>query len=176
MMKYKILLSMLFFSLIQGCGFGSPTDDIDNYIQQVKGRPAGNIEPIPAFRPYEAFVYSATAMRSPFELPVDVEKRVYAKSGSNIKPDFNREKEYLESFDFTSLSMVGSIKKGGTLWALVQDEQGVVHWVTNGNYLGKNHGRIISTQETKLELIEIVSDGLKGWVERPRVLALSEKE
>ena len=175
-MAKHIATCVVFCAFLQACGFGEQSDDIGNYIQQVKLRPAGNIEPVPAFRPYEAFVYSATAKRSPFELPVQVDRRVVANSNSNIKPDENREKEYLETFDMSSLSMVGSLKKGGTLWALIQDSEGVVHWVTDGNYVGKNHGRIISTQETKLELIEIVSDGLKGWVERPRVLALSEKE
>jgi len=171
-----VAISVFGLLALQGCGLGGQGDDIENYIQQVKSRPAGTIEPIPAFRPYESFIYGATALRSPFELPVEVERRVFAQSNSNIKPDLDREKEYLESFDFASLSMVGSIKKGGTLWGLVLDGQGVVHWVTTGNFLGKNHGKIISTQETKLELIEIVSDGLKGWVERPRVLALSEKD
>lgn len=174
-MLRRLFIVLTLLASVVGCG-GSEGDDIHAYIQQVKSRPAGAIEPIPAFRPYEAFVYSATALRSPFELPVDVERRIYAKSNSNVKPDFNREKEYLEGFDLSSLSMVGSLKKGGTLWALVQDSQGVVHWVTTGNFLGKNHGRIMATKETKVEMVEIVSDGLKGWVERPRVLALSEKE
>lgn len=177
-MSKSIIITALFVGtlILTGCDLGSGDADLRAYVAEVKARPAGAIEPLPAFRPYEAFVYSAAALRSPFDLPVDVERRVYAKSGNNVKPDFTREKEYLEGFDLTSLAMVGTLRKGGTLWALIRDESGGIYWVTDGNYLGKNHGKIVETTETKVELIEIVSDGLDGWVERPSVLALSEKE
>ncbi|ACR13468.1 pilus assembly protein PilP [Teredinibacter turnerae] len=161
--------------LLGGCDTGNDSD-LDAYIAEVKQRPAGSIEALPGFRPYESFVYSAARLRSPFELPVDVERRIYSQSSSDVKPDFNREKEYLEGFDLSSLRMVGTLEKGGTLWALVRDDAGMINWVTDGNYIGKNHGKIIETTESKIEILEIVSDGLDGWVERPSVLALSEKE
>jgi len=172
----RILSLLVIFALLSACDYGDKNSDLKSYIAEVKARPAGTIEPLPAFRPYEAFVYSAAAMRSPFDLPVDVERRVYAGSGGNVKPDFSREKEYLEEFDLSSLQMVGTLEKGGTLWALIRNKNGEINWVTDGNFLGKNHGKIVETTETKVELVEIVSDGLDGWVERPSVLALSEKE
>ncbi|TVZ40570.1 type IV pilus assembly protein PilP [Alteromonadaceae bacterium 2753L.S.0a.02] len=171
--RITVLIATLL--LLGGCDF-SDDSDLRAYINEVKKRPAGAIEPLPSFRPYEAFVYSAARLRSPFDLPVDVERRIYAQSGSDVKPDFNREKEYLEGFDLTSLQMVGTLKKGGTLWALIRDQAGMINWVTDGNYIGKNHGKIVETTEAKIEIVEIVSDGLDGWVERPSVLALSEKE
>ena len=173
----KNLIRLLAIALIvQGCSYGNPTADLEQYINEIKSRPSGTIEPLPPFRPYEAFVYSAAGLRSPFELPIEVERRVYARSRNDVKPDLNREKEFLEGFDLVDLKMVGTLEKNGTLWALLEDKQGQVHWVTDGNYLGKNHGQITKTADIKIEIIEIVSDGLSGWVERPRVLALSEKE
>ncbi|SMF51529.1 type IV pilus assembly protein PilP [Alteromonadaceae bacterium Bs31] len=172
----RVLLLFPLSVFLASCDFGGGNSDLSAYIAEVKQRPAGNIEAPPSFRPYEAFVYSASAMRSPFELPVDVERRVYAASSSNVKPDFTREKEFLEGYSLTSLRMVGTLKKGPTLWALINDGGGGIHMVTDGNYMGKNHGKIIETTESKIELLEIVSDGLDGWVERPKVLAISEKE
>src|SRR5690606_37263805 len=113
---------------------------------------------------------------SPFDRPVDVAARIVGRTGEDVKPDFNREKEYLEGFDLGALRMVGTLEKGGVLWALVSEATGTVHPVREGNYVGKNHGKIVSTTETQIELLEIVSDGLDGWVERPRILALSEKD
>ncbi len=175
-MTMRIILVVISVIALSGCDFGGENGDLHGYINEVKRRPAGTIEPLPTFRPYESFIYSAAAMRSPFDRPVDVAARIVGRTGADIKPDFNREKEYLEGFDLGSLRMVGTLEKGGTLWALISESSGIVHPVREGNYLGKNHGKIVSTSETQIELLEIVSDGLDGWVERPRVLALSEKE
>jgi len=170
------LLAVVITSTLAACGMGGEHADLRAYVDEIKRRPAGSIDPLPAFRPYEAFIYSAAALRSPFDLPIDVERRVYANSNVDVKPDFSREKEFLEGFDLTSLRMVGTIRKAGTLWALVRDVSGRIHMVTDGHFLGKNHGKVIETVDSQIELIEIVSDGLDGWVERPSVLALAEKE
>lgn len=176
MMIKPISILFLVSIALYGCSLGGEHSDLRSYIQQTKSRPAGNIEPLPTFRPFEAFIYSATAVRSPFDRPVEVKRRIYAQSSNNVKPDLNRTKEYLEGFELGGVKMVGNLKKNNVLWALLSDPNGVIHWVKNGNFVGKNHGRIIETEENKIELIEIVSDGLDGWVERPRVIALSEEK
>lgn len=172
----KSLLLWCFVALIYGCGGASDHSELKNYVKSVKAKPARAIEPLPPFRPYESFVYSAAAERSPFDRPVDVTQRVYGRTGSDVKPDMNREKEYLESYELGQLTMVGTITKSGKLWALIADPTGFVTRVAEGNFIGKNHGRITSTAQTQIELLEIVSDGLEGWIERPRILALSEKD
>ena len=164
------------YASVGACSFGGDDADLKRFIAEIKATPAGVIEPLPTFSTYESFTYSASVMRSPFDPPVDVKMRVRGGGRSDIEPDNNREKEYLESFDLSSIAMVGTLEKGGTLWALIRDPSGGIQWVTNGNYLGKNHGRIVDTSETQIELLEIVSDGLGKWLERPRILALSEKE
>ena len=40
--------------------------DLMEYIDDVKARPGGRIEPLPQIKPYETFAYQATLMRSPF--------------------------------------------------------------------------------------------------------------
>lgn len=167
---------VFFVAFLASCGAGSNHKELDNYINQVKARPQGKVEPLPTFTPYESFTYGASVERSPFDRPVDLTHRVYGRSGSDVKPDVNREREYLEGYDLGDLSMVGTIKKGDTLWALIADPTGFVTTVTDSNYIGKNHGKIITTENTQIELLEIVSDGLDGWVERPRILAVSEKD
>lgn len=169
--RYIVLLGLAL--IVTGCSSGGDHSDLDQFINEVKSRPQGKIEPLPPFRPYEAFVYSATGGRSPFDRPIEVKRRIIAQASSNVKPDFTRKKEILESFDLTGIEMVGNIEKDGTLWALLSDPSGTIHYVKDGNYVGKNHGKIVETSENKIELIEIVSDGLDGWVERPRVIALS---
>ena len=72
--------------------------------------------------------------------------------------------------------MVGTLELDKTLWALVDDRQGGIHRVRNGNYLGRDHGKIVATTPGQLTVVEIVSDGLDGWAERPRTLELSVQE
>ncbi len=163
-------------AIVAGCSNGGDHQDLRDYIAETKRRPKGQIEPLPSFRPYRSFTYSAMTLRSPFDPPVEEKERMLATPGSTVKPDFNREKEYLEGFSLSSLYMVGTLKKDGILWALINDGEGGVHRVTTGNYLGKNHGKIVAANDGELSVVEIVSDGLEGWLERPRTIKLQEKE
>lgn len=158
-----------------GCSSGA-YQDLDQFMAQTKAKPAGMIAPIPAFKAYKAFTYSATSMRSPFEKPIEVTEITRLQMASDVKPDENRPKEYLERFSLDSLTMVGSLEQNGTLWALMQDEDGGVHRVKTGNYVGRNHGRIVEASETYISVIEIVPNGVDGWIERPRTIKLKTLE
>jgi len=173
----QIVFSLIALALLQACGSGGQYADLDNYMAQAKQEAAtrGSIDPIPAFRPYQAFSYSATAMRAPFDVPVDV-KELLSMNGpsSDVKPDENRTKEYLERYNLEGLQMVGSLEQRGQLWVLMDDQNGLVHRVTVGNFMGRNHGRIVEVSESQVSVIEIVSSGENSWIERPRTIKLRE--
>lgn len=174
MLRVVVILSIMLSCF--SCSSSNEHADLRAFVNEEKAKPPGRIEPIPTYPPYESYVYSATSIRSPFDKPIDIQRRVFAKATSDVRPNFNRAKEYLEGFDVSVLKMVGTLEKGGTLWALILDGNGDINPVVSGNFMGKNHGKVVSVENTKIELIEIVSDGLEGWVERPRLLALVEKE
>ena len=170
--KRQSLMAMLVVAL-SGCG-GNDFSDLDAFMAEKRARPGGIIAPIPTFKAYEAFGYSATTLRSPFERPIEVREITQLQAVSAIKPDENRSKEYLEQFTLDSLSMVGTLDRGQANWVLIRDPQGGVHRVAVGNYLGRHHGKIVETTETYVAVTEIVSDGSEdGWVERPRTIKLS---
>lgn len=173
----KLITASVIASTLGGCASSSDTSDLTQYIASVKARPQGSIEPLPPVRTFDPFVYGATAMRSPFDEPVVVSGPDLRPAGDpNLKPDPLRVKDFLESFNLDSLVMVGTLEQSGALWALVRDPNGGIHRVTVGNYIGKNHGKITAATTTQLNLVEIVSNGLSAWVERPRTIKLSEKE
>lgn len=161
--------------LLTACG-GSSYPDLDAYMAETKARPAGHIPPIPTFAAYKAFTYSAAGLRSPFQVPIEVKEITRLQRLTDVRPDPNRTREYLEQFSIDTLAMVGTLQMGGTLWGLVQDTEGSVHRVKVGNFLGKNHGRIVELTDSYVALIEIVSNGPEEWVERPRKLALRAAE
>ena len=159
--------------VLGGCG-SRDFSDLDAFMQEKRSRPGGIIDPIPTFKAYEAFSYGATRLRSPFDRPIEVREITQLQSVSSVKPDENRAKEFLEQFTFDSLAMVGTLQRGGQEWALVQDPDGGIHRVQIGNYLGRNHGKIVELTSSYIGVVEIVSDGTsEGWVERPRTIELS---
>ncbi|MFV8819083.1 pilus assembly protein PilP [Haliea sp. E17] len=159
--------------LLVACG-GRGFSDLDAFMAEKRSRPGGIIAPIPTFKAYEAFGYSATTLRSPFERPIEVREIAQLQAVSAVKPDTTRPKEFLEQFTLDSLRMVGTLERSGTDWALIRDPEGGVHRVTLGNYVGRHYGKIVELGDAWVAVVEIVSDGSSdGWVERPRTIKLS---
>lgn len=153
-------------------GCSANMNELDGYINQIKARPGGRIDPLPEITPYEVFVYQADVegFRSPF-LP-DTPQAVAGQAGG-IRPDADRIREYLEGFSLDTMDMVGTLDLGGTTFGLVQDADGLIHRVVPGNYLGQNDGRIVSISASAIELVEIISDGIGGYIERDAAISLS---
>lgn len=152
---------------------GSDMDDLDQYINEVKARPGGRIEPLPEITPYEVFTYIADAesVRSPF-----VPDTPQASSGAagGTRPDRQRSREFLEGFPLDTLRMVGTLDMSGTGYGLVQTSDGLIHRVISGNYMGQNDGRITGVSESEINLVEIISDGIGGYIERDAAISLSD--
>ncbi len=153
---------------VAACAGGSA--DLLEYIDDVKARPGGRIEPLPQIKPYDTFAYQASDLRSPF-LPDQ------PNAPGNIagpQPVENRNKEYLEQFPLDTLDMVGTLDRSGKTFALVQTLDGLVHRVIAGNYLGQNDGRIIAINDAEISLEELVPDGIGGFFKRSAAIGLSD--
>jgi type IV pilus assembly protein PilP len=148
----------------------SADDELSRFIEDTKKEPGGRVEPLPEVKPYETFVYAATNMRSPF-LPGGSGN---SSGFAGLRPDSKRNREFLEQFSLDTLKMVGTLKLGGRMFGLVQTKDGLVHRVSDGNYLGQADGKIIEITPAKIALTEIVPDGLGGYMERPAALGLNE--
>ena len=150
-----------------GCSGGQ--SDLQKWIDQTKQKPGGRIPPLREVKPYESFVYSVSNMRSPFQ-----PQGPNSINGQNLRKNEHRNREFLESFSLDTLKMVGTFKVGSQFYGLVQSKDGLVHKVQPGNYLGQNDGKITEISAGKISLIEIIPDGLGGYIERPASLALAD--
>jgi type IV pilus assembly protein PilP len=166
-----LFVGLISLGVVSGCSSSNSNQDLKDFIAENKRRPPGNVEAPPKLQAYEAFIYNAYRLRGPFDRPVTAELKQLVISSSNTKPDFSRQKERLEQFDLSSLSMVGTVQKSGLIWALVLDPNGSIERIKPGNYIGSNHGKITGLFESRIELTEIVSSG-EGWLERPNILLL----
>ena len=161
-----LLLVSAAVALLSGCS--SRDTELSQFIAQTKQEQATGVKPLPEVKPYETFVYADQSIRSPF---------VPGGSGSSspgLRPDSHRNREFLEQFALDTLKMVGTLNMSGKSFGLVQTRDGLVHRVLPGNYLGQNDGRVLSVTASKINVTEIVPDGLGGYMERPAALALNE--
>jgi type IV pilus assembly protein PilP len=142
--------------------------DLSRFIDATKNEPGGRVEPLPEVKPYDSYVYSSAAMRSPF-----VPGGSHGAS-SGPRPEVQRNREFLEQFSLDTMKMVGTLKLNGQNYGLVQVADGRVQRVLIGNHLGQNDGRITDIVANKISLIELVPDGLGGYIERPAALGLNE--
>lgn len=156
---------------VAGCG--GDTRDLREYIDTVKARPGGRIEPLPEIQPAPTFVYEAGSRRSPF-VPDTPQQRVSQDPNAVQGPDPNRPREFLEQFPLDTLRMVGTLNALGGEFGLVQTADGLIHRVSVGNHMGQNYGRILSITESEIQLVEIIPDGLGGFLERPAGIGLSD--
>ncbi len=164
------LLGLLFLALLSGCQQNN--SDLEDYIKEVKAKPARDIPPIPDIIAYQPFNYP-NHRRDPFDDSVIAAKLApERKTVSTVHIDRNRPKEYLESFPLDSLKMVGTMQQGGQRWALIRTPEGTIQRVRVGNYLGQNHGKITQITENSVKLTEIAPDGYGGYLKRAASIAL----
>jgi type IV pilus assembly protein PilP len=164
----RVALCAAAMAMLAGCG--NDMDELQAKVEQVKSAPGSGIEPLPEVKPYETYDYAAADQRSPFEAGIPAS----ANAPNAIRPDSSRPREFLEQFSLDTLRMVGTVRLRGKLFGLLQTQDGLVHRVLPGNHIGQADGRITAVEEGKISLIEIVPDGMGGFIERPAALALSE--
>ena len=162
----QLLVTALAALVLHGCG--GDMDDLLAYVDEVKARPGGRIEPLPQIKPYETFAYEADSLRSPF-LPDSGPQR---SETTGPKPIADRPKEYLEQFPLDTLEMVGILEREGQTYGLPQTQDGLVHRVLPGNYVGQNDGRIVAVSESEINIDELVPDGIGGFFKRSAAIAL----
>ncbi len=149
-----------------GCGGGQ--SDLLKYIDQVKAKPGGRIEPLPQIKPYETFSYEADSLRSPFAAA-----RAAGRGGvAGPRPEASRPKEYLEQFPIDTLAMAGTLSRGNGTYGLVQTQDGLLHKVLPGNYIGQSDGRVVAVTQSEIKIEELVPDGSGGFYKRSAAIAL----
>jgi type IV pilus assembly protein PilP len=162
------VLGVVLAALVAG-GCSGGQSDLQKWIDATKKKPGGRIQPLPEVKPYETYVYAAGNLRSPFQ-----PQGPNANNGlAAARASSHRNREFLEGFSLDTLKMVGTFKVGNNFYGLVQSKDGLVHKVQPGNYLGQNDGKVTEITGGRISLVEIIPDGLGGYIERPASLALA---
>ncbi|MEJ2330589.1 MAG: pilus assembly protein PilP [Gammaproteobacteria bacterium] len=173
MNRSGLAVTLLTSVLLTGC-FGSGNSDLRQFIETTKASEGLPVEPAPEVPVVEGYTYMAgrEGFRSPFVFAEEELEEEFTDTG--IRPDTTRPKEELEAFSLDTLRMVGTLSQSDVTFALIQAKDGTVHRVRQGNYMGKNYGRITGVFLDRVELVEIVPDRMGNFVERQAAIALEE--
>lgn len=166
----RISITILASLLLIGCA-EHQMDDLRRFVDNVHKDKKPRVDPLPRIKPYETFTYTASKLTDPFFAGNLAQSQPTAPN-SGLSPDRTRRKEPLEQFPLDSLSMVGTLSRGDTTWAVIRAPDDTVHRAQNGNYLGQNHGKIDKITSSKLFVNELVPGGNNNWVERESSIAI----
>jgi len=162
------LIALSSLILLSGCS--NDMEELKQQVTQIKTSAVEKIDPLPPLQPYESFKYNAMTERSPFSPSSSVKSNL----AGSVKPSANRPREFLEQFSLDTLQMVGTLEIENHRYALVLGKDGLVHRVQVGNHIGQADGRIAAITNTRISIVELVPDGLGGYIERPAALTLKE--
>ena len=161
---------------------GGNTDDLEAWVDTIKAKPPGRIQPMPDVKVYQPHDYSSAALRSPFavmELELEQQlKLLHDGCDDSIRPDPERRREDLERYSLDSMEMVGTLNRPGKEWGLIRMTAGPISGnvvkVQSGEYLGINHGQINSISAQQIEITTLVPDSKGCWERRTVYLTLAE--
>ena len=94
-------------------------------------------------------------------------------NGPGLRPDSRRNREFLEQFSLDTLRMVGTLRMSDRTYGLVKTKDGLVHRVLPGSYMGQADGKVTEISPSKISVVELVPDGVGGYMERAASLALN---
>jgi type IV pilus assembly protein PilP len=166
-------LALLACLALAACG-GDGHPDLDAWMKDQGKAAKGKLDPLPQIKPYEPFAYADFDLPDPFK-PRKIEP-MKSESTSKLAPDLNRRREPLEAYPIESLSMVGTLEKGKTRYALVRTPERDIYQVRQGMHMGQNFGVIVDVDDTDIKLKELVQDGSGDWSERSSTLNLQQAD
>jgi len=176
-MGRRVLLIFVFSLGLAACS-SDGLDDLRQFTENTHKNSKPRVDPIPEVKVYEKYAYASYKLPDPFSKDNLSRTSVSAQQedSGGLGPDLTRPKEALEEYPLDALTMVGTLEKDKTRWAIitVATAGGEVHRVKIGNHLGRNYGMITDIREDEIALVELVRSSLGDWVEREAIIKLKE--
>ncbi|WP_326536260.1 pilus assembly protein PilP [Pseudorhodoferax sp.] len=170
--------ALALLALLAGCG-ASNEDELQQWMNDRRAQVRTRVTPLTEPKQFVPQAYTQEASVDPFSQQrlASVLRQDAVASVANtglIGPELARRKEPLEAFPLDAMSMVGSLRRGGSPVALIRVDN-LLYQVRMGEHLGQNYGKVTKIDEAEVILREIVQDGGGEWIERAASLQLQEK-
>ena len=169
----RVLPCMLLPALLAACGDGG-IPEVRQWMDETRRQTRVAVPKLTEPKKFTPFTYAGKNSADPYSPGKFVNAMATpAGSGNRLQPNPDRRREPLETFPLDNLKMVGTLRKQGANFALVQAEH-TLFQAKVGNDIGQNFGQITRITDSEVELKEIVQDAAGEWVERPAKLELQE--
>lgn len=171
-MKKRMIVTLA--ATLAGCH--AQLDDLTTYVAEVKQNTPVNIEPYPEFTAMPAHQYQGASLRSPFQRPKTLTLAVVEAAKANcLQPNVQRQKQPLERYGLDALSLSGVFTSKGKRWALIKANDGSLHQVTTGDYMGLFLGKITAIKNGTISLTEMLPDGAGCWQKKQASISMTAK-
>ena len=176
-MKSYTPLGLVFSGLITGCT--ADVSDLKTFVERTKAQPAGPIESKPNFVAVPNVQYDVKHLRSPFARLEHAAQVASAQSLKNcLTPDFTRHKGPLELYGIDAIQLQGTIQVQDdtlttqTQYALLTTNDGKVHKVQSGDFIGLYHGQIIAVGKRSIQVQQMIPDGTGCYIQQSTTIRL----
>lgn len=168
-----VILALTSTALISACSPAS-NSDLEQYMKQVQSTTVAGIPPLPELPELARVQYLGDQKRNPFQ-PQAMRAVVRSSDTLNCpQPDLKRTRVALESFSLEQLTFTGTLRSGDSSYtALVMSNDGRLHRVNRGDYLGPNYGRVSAVTPQQIDIREWVPTGDGCWQQRDAELRIS---
>ncbi len=172
----RSLASALSLALLALAGCSADQDELTQWMDQQRREVKPSVEPLSPPKKFTPQPYAAINGVEPFsnQKLVVALKQEARQPNSLLAGEINRRKQPLEAYPLDSMTMVGSVVRGGQPYALLRVDN-LLYQVKPGDYLGQNYGKITKIGETDIAVREIVQDAAGEWIERMSALQLQER-
>lgn len=163
--------------LLAGCGEGD-VREVKQWMDQTRAQTTPTVKPLEPPKEFAPFSYTAGDEVDPFSkdrLLAELAQSGGAGDDSPFKPDMSRQKEPLEYYPLDVMRMVGAIRKGGVIYAMLEIDR-TKQLVRVGQRIGQNYGVVTSVTDTAVDIRETVQDASGEWVERMAKLELQDSK
>lgn len=168
----KTIVSLSLLGLLSACG--AKIDDLQAYTDQIKANIQVSIEEYPEFVPKPSVSYESGNLRSPFLRSRKEQVAAATIERPNCQQiNVSRRKQTLESYGLDGLQMAGIFTNNGRKYALIKANDGTLHKVSSGSYIGLFHGRVTQIKNSEILIKEMLPDGGGCYKSKQATLTMS---
>ena len=137
------------------------SDDLQHWMTDIRQRHHVKPVSLPQVPQIPEFRYQAGERADPFDLS-KLSTIDPAALANTPQPDLGRSREPLETFPLDSLRLIGNLRRGKEVVALIQADK-LIHTVRVGAHLGQDLGKVVAISDKPVDLEEWGAEGSGRW-------------
>lgn len=148
--------------------------DLQAYMDNIRQGAVPNAEPLPPLPALSHTDYYGREYRDPFvTMPTGQAREPAPQSRNCPQPPRDRVPSVLQQVGLDQMSLRGVFNRDGARIALIVTNDGRLHRVAVGDYLGLNFGRVSGISSDRVTLREWIATGDGCWQQQETYLSLA---